>query len=450
MLTQLDIHVIVVCRKKVHFIKKGNNLLMGAKIKQIRRATGITQKQVADELSITGARLSQIENDDDRYGSVSPDILLQIKKILGVEELPLTDIERDGFKVLLTEWNDLISNRKIEEAKEMRERLSVITFAPFDEEFNALFSLHSSRLEMCLGNYKTAEKILDSIVSEDIIELTDELRYCYYRNKCTLCYFLGQYQDSLDFIKKAFELRTSVKLDIGLYLALAMNYCCVGQIFRSIMILENALELCVAEQNSVYERHINMMLAHSYIGINFLPQAKRVIDRLYAEAQDVGNKQFLCDALVFYGYMYRRGESYSTAHSHLNEGLKHVDKESSNYLDLLYQKAGCYIIEGGVTVGNELVEKGKQLSEGDRHYTILFNSLGHLATISEPESVEYLETVTIPHLLNEIPVYTVALEYCEYLQKHYEQKQSAVKKVYEIEKIMNRIYRKIFEGGEIE
>jgi len=180
-----------------------------------------------------------------------------------------------------------------------------------------------------------------------------------------------------------------------------------------------------------------------------LENAAELLDKMHKEAQDSGDNKFLCDVLVQYGYMRRVSGYTPSAHGYLNDAMKYVDKESEQYLEILYQKARCYITDGGFTVCEELLEEGKQLSKGNKHYAILFESLRHLTTLKKDESIEYLETVTLPHLLNEIPKYAAALEYYKLLQKHYEQKSTGtIKKALETEKMITHIYERMFMKGE--
>ena len=431
-------------------MKTGLDLSMSEKIKLIRRAKDVTQQQLVQNLSITRSRLSQIENDED-YGhdDVSSDTLMQIRKALNLEALPLTEAQREGYKADLAKWIDIITARKFEEAKEMRQKLFAITFAPFDEELNTFFSLIDCRLMINLGDISTVETILAAIESKYIDDLSPELLSYYYRNKSAVCTIRHQHQDALAFMTKAYKLMSNVKQDAVVYYGMGVRNYNVGYMRRSIMFLEEALKLCKDEPVNVWERHIKYALVRNYIGLKDLEDAAELLGKMHNEAQDSGDNQFLCDVLVQYGYMRRVSGYTPSAHGYLDEAMKYVDKESEQYLEILYQKARCYIADGGFTVCEELLEEGKLLSKGNKHYAILFESLRHLTTLKKDESIEYLETVTLPHLLNEVPKYAPALEYCEFLQKYYEQKSiGTIKKALETEKLITYILRKMFAKGE--
>jgi len=422
---------------------------MGEKVKQIRQAKGATQQQLSDELSITRSRLSQLENGEDAvYGDFSPDTLMQIQRALKVMGLPLIEADRMGFKHKLFKWNDLIASRKIEEAKEMRQKLSVITFAPFDEELNVLFNLIDSRLELSFGNILAAEEILKMVEDKYSDNLNNEFKSLYYRSKGWLYYLGGKFQESLSFVMKAFELGTNDEQNAGIYLTIAMALNKCGYMLHSCMFLEEGLKLCEAEQNSTLKRHMSIMLVNIYIGLNHLVDAKGLLDKMYREAKDTGDNKFLCGVLLGYGYMFRCAGSYGIAHDYFDEAMEYADKESEYYLEVLYQRARCCIAAGGFATCEELLEEGKLLSKNNKHDTIMFNSLGHLTTLKKDESIEYLETITLPHLLNEVPDYAVALDYCECLRRHYEQKSvGTIKKALETEKLITHIYKLMFSKG---
>jgi len=431
-------------------MKTGLDLSMSEKIKLIRHAKNVTQQQLAGNLSITRSRLSQIEKGDDSgHGDVSADTLILIKKALNLEALPLTETQREGFKADLAKWSDIITARKFDEAKEMRQKLSAITFAPFDEELNIFFNLIDCKLTFSLGDISTAETILDTITSKYLVDLSPEYLSYYYRDKSAVCALRQQHQDALAFMTNAFKLKPNVKEDIVLYFGMGLRCYNVGYIRRSKMFLEEALKLCKDEPGNVWKRHIKHELVRNYIGLKDLEDAAELLDKMHKEAQDSGDNQFLCDVLVQYGYMRRVSGYTPSAHGYLNDAMKYVDKESEQYLEILYQKARCYIADGGFMVCEELLEEGKQRSKGSRHWTILFESLGHLTTLKKDESIEYLETVALPHLLNEVPEYAVALDYCKFLQKHYEQKSTGtIKKALETEKMITHIYERMFMKGE--
>ena len=432
-------------------MKTGLDLSMGEKIKLIRHAKDVTQQQLVENLSITRSRLSQIENDED-YGhdDVSSDTLMQIRKALNLEALPLTEAQREGFKADLVKWSDIITAQKFEDAKEMRQKLSAITFAPFDEELNTFFSLIDCKLVLYLGGISVAETILASIESKYMDDLPPAFLSYYYRNKSTIYTLRHQHQDALTLMTKAFNLMFNVKQDAVLYYGMGVRYYNVGYIRRSIMFLEEALKLCENEPGSVWERYIKCALVRNYIGLNDLDDAAELLDKMHKEAKDSGDHQFLCEVLVYYGYMRRVSGYTPSAHGYLDEAMKYVDKESGLYMEVLYQKARCYIADGGFTVCEDLLRAGKWVSKGNRHWTVLFESLGHLTTLKNDESIEYLETVTLPHLLNEVTQYDIALDYCKTLQKHYEQKSiGTIKKALETEKMITHIYERMFVKGEI-
>ena len=431
-------------------MKTGLDLSMGEKIKQIRHAKDFTQQQLSDNLSVTRSRLSQLEKGEDSgHGDVSADILMLIKKALNLEALPTTEAQRDGFKADLAKWSDVITASKFEEAKEMRQNLSAITFAPFDEELNAFFSLIDCKLALSLGDISTAEIILDTVADKYLDDLPLEFLGYYYRNKSTVYALRQQHQDALVFMTKAFKLKPNVKQDIVLYFGMGVRYYKVGYIRRSKMFLEEALKLCANEPGNVWERHIKYELVRNYIGLNDLEDAEELLDKMHKEAKDTGDNQFLCNVLVYYGYMRRVNEYTTSAIGYLNEAMKYADKESEQYLELLYQKVRCYIADGGFTLCKPLLEEGKLLSKGNKHSTIMFESLRHLTTLKKDESVEYLETVTLPHLLNDTPDYPVALDFCECLRKHYDQKSiGTIKKALETEKLITYILRRMFAKGE--
>jgi transcriptional regulator with XRE-family HTH domain len=63
--------------------------MLGARIKELREATGLLQRQVAAELEVDTAYISKVENDEKRLSKAHISIL---SKLLGVTERELINL----------------------------------------------------------------------------------------------------------------------------------------------------------------------------------------------------------------------------------------------------------------------------------------------------------------------------------------------------------------------
>ncbi|MCL2753652.1 MAG: helix-turn-helix transcriptional regulator, partial [Defluviitaleaceae bacterium] len=96
-------------------------LTLEQKVKKMRKERNITQYELADALATNQARISRIEKGYDKYTKREIEI---IKKLLGIEGMPLTEFEFTSFKMRLHHWLGIIRAGRMDEAAKLREELS--------------------------------------------------------------------------------------------------------------------------------------------------------------------------------------------------------------------------------------------------------------------------------------------------------------------------------------
>ncbi|MCL2378428.1 MAG: hypothetical protein FWC77_04795 [Defluviitaleaceae bacterium] len=72
-------------------------------------------------------------------------------------------------------------------------------------------------------------------------------------------------------------------------------------------------------------------------------------------------------------------------------------------------------------------------------FAVVFESLGHLMSLNDNKSTEYLETVAIPFLQGTLQNF-IALEICDALEGHYKKKNTKIKML-AIAAVSRDIYR---------
>jgi len=425
---------------------KDDNLSVGQKIKIIRESMGMSQEKLGEAISYTGSRLSQIENEID---PCSPDMLLLIKKALNIENMPLLDSEHDGFKDRLNQAHRLIGDREFGDAKSILDKLAPIAYLTFEVELNHLYSLCLCRLLINLEDIEPAEKILntfDSIVDE----LSNDTLYYYYYNKGSLGYRRDGIKNALHFYLKAFELaKSDIEKGAALYYSIVFCYSKYGSGFDGTLFFEGARELYYDRLSPTQKWRIDNVLASSYIGSNHLQYAKKLLEKCHTKALKLEDKTFVGIVLANYGYMYRKARDYNAALENLDAALVYFEKGSMNHLEVLYQKARCYIEMGSFLPCAEILKEGKKLSQNHMAYPILFESLDCLTSLTtNKKSAEYLETVAIPYLIKR-GMNRIALDYCTFLLVFFEKKKS-FKNSFRTLKLVNCIREEIMEGGRLQ
>lgn len=378
------------------------------------------------------------------------DLLEAIKKALGVEGAPLRESERPEFRERLYKWHNVIIERDWPVAKEMQKKLSVIKSLPRDKELNVLYSLFDCRMLIGTGDLKASKDILDDFETR-LDELSDIQLYHYNDNQGTWNAKSGYNNEALAYYLKVFDFtKRGLEKNLVLYYNIAICYYRVGCIARSVSYLEKAAQLYSNPQKSISEFHIDFLLATNYTRTGNLQRAKIVFDKCYAKALSDNNKTYLGMVLINQGYMYRKAKKWNTAIEHIDRAFDYVEKGNPNYLEALYQKTRCLIQMERFLLCKDLLAEGAELSKDDETYSILFKSLNHLTNLKVDSSVRYIEDITIPHLLEKNLV-IAALDYCEVLKTHYEEKGRGFQtKMLKMAEIICNIREKLLEGDVVE
>jgi len=236
----------------------------------------MSQEDVAAAAYISRSSLSQIELG---IAKCPDNLLIAIKAGMGLENLPLLDTERVAFRDKLYKWHDIINERKLDEAKELREKLSTIKLLPRDRELNILFSLFECKLLLSMDELEAAKKILDAF---KIDKLSDIQLYHYYYNQGTYHIKSNIIQEALDFYLEAYNLVTfGLAKNIMLYYNIALAYYRLGFAAKSTTFLEEAYSLHLAghDNNNVSEFDIYNLLGVFYAGIGVLQRGKYFLDK---------------------------------------------------------------------------------------------------------------------------------------------------------------------------
>ncbi|MCL2285903.1 MAG: helix-turn-helix transcriptional regulator [Firmicutes bacterium] len=410
----------------------------------MRETKGVSQAKLAEAVSYSAPRLSQIENDE---SPCPPDVLISIKKALKLEGVPFYDLERQGFKDKLYRWHDTINDTDFDKAKKMQEELSPITYLPFDKELNAFYSMFKCKLLLAVNDMPAAKEILQSfdIVSE---EPDYEILYHYYYNMGSLSYKTTQRKDALNYYLKAKEVMAyGFEGSARLHFNIATCLISLGFVVSSILFLENVRELYSGGQAAVPSLRIDSMIAIGFIGLGQLPKAKKLLEKCLRTVESTKDEALFGIILHNLGYLYRKAGDWNMSMEYLNQATGHFTKGSSNYLENLYQKVRCLADMKAFSTCTELLDEGKKLSADNKPYAILFESVRCLIFPNDSKSVEYLETVTIPYFLD-IGENLTVLDYCEFLREHYERK-GIVKKSGQMSEIARKIYKEMHSGGVI-
>ena len=431
-------------------IKEHDRPHIGKIIKDLREHRGMSQEALARAAYFNRSTLSQIELGNQECPD---DILLAIKTALEVESLPLRDAERVEFRDALHKWYDIISERKQDEAKELRAKLSIIKLLPHDKELNILFSLFECRLLLFVNELAASKEILDAF---EIDDLSDIQLYHYYYNQGTYSVKSKHNQEALDFYLKAYEMmKYGLEKNIALYYNIAIAYERLGLVTHSIMFLEEACKIKSTNQSSVPEFHLYNFIGANYARTGHLQRAKYMLDKAhtialnnYKSDENASTKKNIGTIHLNYGFLFRMARKWNRAIEYLDKALTYFDIEHISYLEVLYQKARSLIEMGNTLSCTGLLADGTKLSKDNEVYSLMFEALKIIVNPND-DSVKHLETNILSYLYENKLVYP-SLDYAMFLRDYYKTRRGFKTRSLEMSDVVCSIISLMHKGGVIE
>lgn len=419
---------------------------LGEKIRQIRKAKGLSQENLAYDIDCSIATISRIE----QGGScLSSQLLEAIKKALGVQSAPLLPEEEYGFRERLYIWRRLILDQHLTEAKRLQKDLSSILALPFERDLITLYQLFEIQLLLAEKNFKAATKNLQ-LLSTIQETMSSESLYHYHFNAGSLYLLQNRNKAALDALLAAYHIAKANTLskDGDLYAGLAFAYSRVGQPFRSVMFFEIAHQVYGENKTISQSLKLDNKLAYNYIVIKEVEQARALLDTCLINAKSIGDELFIALTLHNYGWSYVGSKQWDLAFDYFDKAAKLYEKKSLRmYLEQLYNKSRCLIALKKFARSKEVIAEATELYGDNEYFSIHFESLCHLMKLRESASCQYIEKTTIPYFVHiERHDLGKALDYCEALEEYYTNKGN-IKKTLEVAAIERNIYKNIVLGS---
>jgi len=421
------------------------NLSLGEKIKAIRKARDITQETLAFKINYSRTALGDIERGTDQCDMST---LIVIKQILGIQGMPLFEDERKGFVDRLYLWNDMISEHNFELAKQIQKELSPIVHLPFEKELNDLYSLFSSRLLLVDDKFELATNILTKL-AHTLDKANNDIMFWFYYNNGTLAYCNKQYQKALDFYTKAFKImKGGFEENKTLHYYIANCLSALGYFTNVVMFIDNYCNFNATEKKTDLDYMVDNLLAINLIKWGYVKRANKILSKSYIKAEADKNIHMIGHILHNMGYLYYSAKNWDTALIYYDKVFDYCTKENLLYLQNLYQKTRCLVEINAYAKYPPLIAEGKELSKENEIFSVMFESLKHLTTLNEENSLNYIENEAIPYLSNK-SVNDIVLDYCELLRDHYQKNNSLIKSL-KMAEMCGAYYKNAYELGVVE
>ena len=425
-------------------------LTLGKKIREIRKAKGLSQDNLANGIKCSASAISRIEGGEADCGD---EILAAIKKYMEIEKAPMLEYELTLFKNRLIIWCDMITDYRMSDAHTIRNELSIIEQLPFERDLAALYAMIDTRLlfyehkiPAAMEKLKAAEPLLDNA--------SEEVHYLFHRNSGFAYTAANNWDKALSHYLKCLDYSNGeIKPDASIWSNIGTCYAHLGKPIRAISYLEQAIMKYGNNHAHIGVAYTNLVLTNCYTAIGELNIAKKHAKATLLQTQSLGDK-------ITSGWILFIRSVICLKEGNPAEGLEFIEQASpcfqghepsylrsfTAYPDLLVNKALCLLEIKNLTECKNVIEQGKLLAEGDEKLAIIFEALNKLMTLRDTCSTKYIENIAIPYLRKiDISSKETVLDLCDRLEAHY-RKRGANKKADAIAVIYRDVHKEIICG----
>ena len=429
-------------------IGRVEKLTVEEKIKVLRKLKKVDQKELAQIIGRETNTIYRAEKGERVYTEEELDL---IKESFGMSEAPLTEMELEICKERLYVWRERIREDLLDEAQRLRSKLEIITELPFEHNLAMLFKAINVRMLLKSNDISAASshlKYLEPLVSD----APKEVEYHFLYAEGLYAFYNRDYKAALTSFLKALNLDINefelVKED-ALHYNIALCHSKLGMYFMAATSYLKIYSKFNHDRVNTTGMLLENSLAVDYMRLGHTGKAKKLFNKVLVKARVLEADIFIGHTLHNLGCIYSssKEQSYKKALSYFDKALAHYESGSGFYLECMYFKIRCLIFLKSFE-SSSLLTDIESLTKNNAHYSMLFNSLSHLATLKEEVSAEYIENITIPYLLGEYE-YFKALDFCEALEKRYDDNFTKLAKFKAItDDIQKRMHREEIEYKE--
>ncbi|MCL2362965.1 MAG: helix-turn-helix transcriptional regulator, partial [Defluviitaleaceae bacterium] len=113
-----------------------SNLPLCKKIAQLRKSKGVSQASLAEAVDRSIMHISRIERGE---AECEGEMLEIIKKVLGIENAPLTELELKLYEDRLWVLYDYLNANRVHEARKMINEMADILELPFEKNLSFIY-----------------------------------------------------------------------------------------------------------------------------------------------------------------------------------------------------------------------------------------------------------------------------------------------------------------------
>ena len=424
-------------------------------LKAIREAHNHTLELFAHKLGYKAEYIRDLEDPSQTRVVATHAFVRKLREEFDLHDAPLTVKDIEDFANELHRLRDLIDYGEMQRAKEMMPKLAKRAEQSCHRSLQCLHDLYVARYYHIVGNTRVYTRTMNSLGrrQSDFTELCNFLYHYQIAIQALTEHRLHEAHEAFDKAEKIDKEYKWCGLSFNYHYGLCLSN--MGYAAKAIRYFEQAQHKAKEDKNFEgktnrrFDIYIECWLARNYSKIGHVDKAFFILN----ERIDYETKRGSTVAAL--GYVYHNlGEAYhmmgnfNEALEHYEQAFKYHEERSEPYLDNLYHKAITLIECNRVAEAMDCVSKGLRMNK-TRIWTVLFMALMHSVALSDPKSLEYMEKVAIPDLL-ELGQYEEVINHLETVSKFYKEAgdlENALEHAGAMYEIQKQIYHDRVERG---
>ena len=396
-------------------------MLLREHLKLIREMKNLSQSELARRMNYDKSHVSHMESGT---RAISLGALEEFRRALEIQDVPLTIVEKKQFLQELQDWIDLYAAREYEKGSAFVHQKDFAQRAKWSLDPYLITQYELA----CLWHYITLEddesfKEMMSILREKEYSFDDEQRFRYYHMIGLNELYRYQFKHALVALLKAETMSRQLALTVNCYFEILyyqIAYCLteMDYAYLAIEYLAKAEKAASDKANTAFAVYIRTHLAVNYSKIGKTDEALLLLESCLREESNKKNATGTIGWLYSkIGRVHHRKGDYVKANDFYDMASQHIT-DKRDYLQNLFFKAEALFAQEKIDECVFLIEKGLEESDEDTIANTLLVALNHSLSLEEPESLEQMETKTIPKLI-EYGQHLTAIEYIEKLSSYF-------------------------------
>ena len=425
------------------------SLTLGEKLKQVRKAKGLSQENIAYAADSHTSVISRIES-----GQVHPppELLAAIRKCLDIVHAPLFDHETELFIQRMQLWETMLDTNRLADARDMMPGLAAILSLPYEHNLIFGFMMQETRLLLKENKFDEAEENI--LLAEPLLDhASNETLITYHCNKAYLFTYKGEYKAAFKYYQRALELFGGKPPHARILEQITHVSLLLEKWHHAIQYAQHARILYEGDRTNPRGGYLTGYLATSYLATMEYGKAEVLFEKSYNEAMLTGDDLSVGIALINMAEINTKRGNFDKAKEHFDLGLKKmlpsVLSEIIPFMKNIYVMASFSMALAKTKMGkdnSDIIAAARPYANGNETLQTVLDAAQYLTKLGDPVAEKYIETVAIPHLMQCTgQEKSLRLVLCRELEAHYKKKKAKTK-ANNMAALIRDIYEEMFMG----